>query len=116
MKALSVLFSLGLLLLAGCILESRVINVTLVNKGRVEARNLEFRYPGGSFGVASLAPGHSYEYRIKPFYDGGVEVEFQYGEAKIRSTISTVEKDQAGNATVVIDEKGVKWDGFRPAR
>jgi hypothetical protein len=116
LKTFSVLISLALLVVSGCVLESRVINVTLVNKGRVEARNLEFRYPGGSFGVASLAPGASYEYRIKPFYNGGIEVEFQYGEAKIRSTISKVEKDQAGNATVVLDESGVKWDGFRPAR
>lgn len=114
MKTLSLVASLTLLLLAGCTFQSHVINVTLVNKGPVEARNVEFRYPGGSFGVAAIAPGKSYEYRIKPFYNGAVEVEFQYGQAKVRSTISKVEKDQAGNATVVIDERGVKWDGFGP--
>lgn len=109
------LASVFLLLLGGCTFQSRVISLTLVNQGRTEARNIEFRYPGGSFGVASLAPGQSYEYKIKPFYNGAVEIEFQYGAAKVRSTVSRVEKDQAGKARVVFDESGVKWDGFRPA-
>ncbi|MEO6119416.1 MAG: hypothetical protein ABIP12_01900, partial [Terriglobales bacterium] len=87
--------------------------VTIVNQGMTEARNIEFRYPGGSFGVASLPPGKTYEYRIKPFYNGAVEIEYLYGDAKVRSTISKVEKEQSGKATVSIDETGVKWEGFR---
>ena len=55
--------SILLLLISGCTFQSRVIQVTLVNNGQHEARNIEFRYPGGSFGVASLAPGKTYEYR-----------------------------------------------------
>ncbi len=106
-------FTLLLLLLTGCTFQSHVITVTLANKGQKEARNIEFRYPGGSFGVASLPPGQTYEYRIKPFYNGAVEIEYMYGEAKVRSTVSKVEKDQSGKATVAFDESGVKWDGFR---
>jgi hypothetical protein len=90
-----------------------VIHVTLINNGSTEARNMEFRYPGGSFGVASLPPGKSYEYRIKPMYNGAVEVEYLYGQAKVRSTMSKVEKEQNGKATVTIDESGVKWQGFQ---
>ena len=105
-----------LLLLAGCTFQSHVIVVTLLNNGTREARNIEFRYPGGSFGVSSLAPGKTYEYRIKPFYHGGVEIEYMYGEAKVRSTVSKVDKEQSGNATIVIDERGVKWEGFQPTR
>jgi hypothetical protein len=111
------LFSFLLLLIlpvvGGCTFRSHVIDVTLVNNGRQEARNIEFRYPGGSFGVASLAPGQTYQYKIKPFYNGSVEIEFLYGVARVRSTISKVEKDQAGKARVIFDETGVKWDGFR---
>jgi hypothetical protein len=106
--------SLLLLFLLGCTFQSHVITVTLENRGQAEARNIEFRYPGGSFGVASLAPSKTYEYKIKPFYSGAVEVEYMYGQAKVRSTISRVEKDQVGKALVVMDEAGVKWEGFRP--
>ncbi len=106
-------FSLLLLLLAGCTFQSQVITVTLANRGQKEARNIEFRYPGGSFGVSSLPPGKTYEYRIKPFYNGALEMEYLYGEAKVRSTISKVEKDQSGKATVAIDETGVKWGGLQ---
>jgi hypothetical protein len=112
-KAALLTLLIGVTLIGGCTFRSHVIDLTLVNNGKVEARNVEFRYPGGSFGVASLAPGQSYEYKIKPFYNGSVEVEFQYGGAKVRSTISRVEKDQQGKARVVFDETGVKWDGFR---
>lgn len=115
-KLICIVGSCLLLFIVGCTFQSNVINVTLKNQGHSEARNIEFRYPGGSFGVSSLAPGQSYEYKIKPFYNGGVEIEFHYGEAKVRSTISRVEKNQAGDATVIFDENGVKWDGFRPAR
>jgi hypothetical protein len=114
-KSLTAITSLILLAIVGCTFQSHVITVTLKNQGLVEARNIEFKYPGGSFGVASLAPGGTYEYKIKPFYNGGIEIEYWYGPAKVRSTISKVEKDQAGKATVVISEAGVKWDGFRPS-
>jgi hypothetical protein len=105
--------SVILLALSGCTFQSHVIHVTLINAGTREARNIEFRYPGGSFGVASLAPGKTYEYRIKPFYTGSVEVECAYGDLKLRSTVTRVEKEQEGKATVSISEMGVKWEGLR---
>ena len=114
-KTIIAVASVWLLLLTGCTFQSHVIYVSLVNKGQSEARNIEVRYPGGSFGVSSLPPGRTYEYRIKPFYDGSVEVEYHYGAAKVRSIISKVQKDQVGKASVLIDESGVKWEGFRPS-
>ena len=116
MRKLAAYSSILLLLLSGCLFQSHVITVTILNKGKLEAHNIEFRYPGGSFGISTLAPGKTYEYRIKPFYSGPVEIEYKYGEAKVRSTISKVEKDQAGKATVAIDETGAKWEGFPRAQ
>lgn len=107
-------FLLVLAFLSGCTFQSHVIQVTLVNKGDTDARNIEFRYPGGSFGVSSLAPGKTYDYRIKPFYSGAVEIEYTYGQAKIHSMIAKVEKEQAGRATVAIEATGAKWEGSRP--
>lgn len=111
------IFSVSLLLwlLAGCTFQSQVITVTLANTGTKEARNIEFRYPGGSFGVAALAPGTTYEYRIKPFHSGALEMEYLYGEARVRSTFAKVDKDQSGKATVALDESGVKWSGLKRA-
>ena len=108
------LVSVLLLFIAGCTFQSHVITVTLDNRGQLEARNIEFRYPGGSFGVASLPPGKTFEYKIKPFYNGAVEIEYLYGQAKVRSTLSRVEKDQVGKASVRMDESGVRWEGFHP--
>jgi hypothetical protein len=40
-------------------------------------------------------------------------VECAYGDLKLRSTVTRVEKEQEGKATVSISEMGAKWEGLR---
>lgn len=97
-------------LLAGCTFQSNVIHVTLVNTGQSELRNIEVRYPGATFGVASLPPGKTFEYRVKPFHDGSVDVEYVAGDQRVRMTLARVREGQAGRARVVLSDTGAKWE------
>jgi hypothetical protein len=54
--------------LIGC--RSHVVSVTIHNATNATLRNVEFQYPGGSFGRNVLAPGESYTYRIKVMRSG----------------------------------------------
>jgi hypothetical protein len=55
-------------------------------------------YPKATFGVNSLPPGGSFQYRIKPTEDGAVKVQFTDAHG-INHTYSgpSVEKGQEGN-------------------
>ena len=55
-------------LLTGC--RSHVVTVTIHNATNTTLRNVEFQYPGGSFGKNTMPPGDSYTYRIKVMRSG----------------------------------------------
>lgn len=97
-------------LLAGCTFQSNVIHVTLVNAGTAEVRNIEVRYPGATFGVASLPPGKTFDYRVKPFHDGTVDIEYMAGEQRVRMALTRVREGQAGRARIVLNDAGAKWE------
>lgn len=109
MRRINIALSL-LWLLAGCTFQSNVIHVTLVNAGTAEARNIEVRYPGATFGVASLPPGKTFEYRVKPFHDGAVDIEYLSGDQRVRMALARVREGQAGRARVVLTDAGAKWE------
>lgn len=109
MKRITIALSC-LWLLVGCTFQSNVIHVTLVNTGATEARNIEVRYPGATFGVASLPPGKTFEYRVKPFHDGLVEIEYLAGEQRVKVTLARVREGQAGRARVTLRDDGANWE------
>jgi len=109
LKRIALALSL-LWLLAGCTFQSKVIHVTLVNTGAAEVRNIEVRYPGATFGVASLPPGKTFEYRVKPFHDGAVEIEYLAGQQRMKVALARVHEGQAGRARVLLSDTGAKWE------
>jgi hypothetical protein len=61
---------------------SHGIDLTVQNNGRDTLRNVEVDYPGAAFGIASLAPGVSYAYRMKPMSTGELIVSFELQNGK----------------------------------
>jgi hypothetical protein len=100
-----ILLACALLLLAGC--RSRVIVVSTINTGDAPIRNLEMQYPGGSFGVATLLPGHTHEYRIKPFRTGDLLVQYLDAAGSPRKYVGPrLHKDDEGRISITISAAG----------
>ena len=74
MKLLRILFVLTLLSAAGC--RSHVIHLTVINTSSQPVSTIIVDYPDATFGVNSLAPGHSFPYFIKPMATGALKVQF----------------------------------------
>lgn len=69
----------GLLLwiaLAGCGLQSRMIQVTITNASTEKISTIVINYPDATFGINSLEPGKSFQYKIKPTGTGSLKIEF----------------------------------------
>lgn len=74
-----VLFSCGAALLmfvlpAGC--RSAWIRCTIVNEQPTPVTLVQVSYPGGTFGVQTIAAGGSFHYRFRDIGDGQASVEF----------------------------------------
>ena len=100
--------------IAGC--RSRVIAVTVVNGGTAVVKNIELDYPGGSFGINSLAPGAKFEYRIKVLREGKVSLQFEDGQGRslktlgprMTSSMDGVLRAEIGSGAAPINDR-VKW-------
>lgn len=57
-------------------LHSKAITLQLVNRSGVPINNLAFEFPGGSFGVDTIAPGAMRQKWFKPLSTGPLKVEF----------------------------------------
>lgn len=64
----------GLWGLQGC--RSAYVQTEVVNAGHAELHNIEVDYPSASFGISSLAPGASFDYRFQIQDAGRMKVEF----------------------------------------
>ena len=74
MKLFRTLIVLALLGAAGC--RSHVIKVTVINTSSQPVSTIIVDYPDATFGVNSLAPGHSFPYVIKAMGTGPLKVQF----------------------------------------
>lgn len=63
-----------LLSLSAC--RSAWIQCTIVNRETTPVSLVEVNYPGGSFGVQSIAPGASYRYRFHNLLDDKIDLSF----------------------------------------
>lgn len=94
---------LVLFLAAGC--RSRVIEVTITNRGTQPVSNIIVDYPGATFGKNTLAPGDTYHYVIKPLDTGVLKIEFTNAAGAIRNFNGpTLHKDQEGSLSIEIDQ------------
>lgn len=64
----------GMLLATGC--RSPWIRCTIVNEQSTPVTLVQVSYPGGSFGVQTIAPGASFHYRFRDIGDGESSLDF----------------------------------------
>jgi len=94
-----------LLGMANASCRSRGIDVTIQNNAPVRLRNVEVDYPGAAFGIASISPGGSYWYHIKPLDDGDLTVGFELDNGKnFKQKQAAVRKGEAGRLVIVVEQ------------
>ena len=94
-----------LALLSGC--RSPVVAVNITNRSPTPIRNIEVNFPGGTYGVSSIAAGKTFSNRIKVFYAGALQIQYSDASGKIKNlTGPSMNKYDHGNIQISIDEHG----------
>jgi hypothetical protein len=98
-----------LLILAGC--RSRFVAATITNGTDRPLQMIEVDYPGGSFGVSTLAPHAVYSYRFKAIGSGSLSISYADAAGSTRNaTGPRMAESQGGSLTITIGDKGdVRW-------
>lgn len=89
-----------LVLLSGC--HSPWIQCTVVNHEDTPVSLVEVNYPGGSFGVQSIAAGASYHYRFRNLASEAVSLDFT-DAARHNHTVKGPELQQGQEGTLRIE-------------
>jgi hypothetical protein len=101
-----VLIFLFLLACAGC-MHSHVIQVTLTNTSTERVSTIEIHYPEATFGINSLDPGKSFQYRIKPTATGTLKIEFlNFRGVKRSSSGPLVHTNDEGSIEIKLTQDG----------
>jgi hypothetical protein len=89
------------LLLAATGCRSHVVSVRLVNDSAQPVSTIIVDYPSATFGVNSLEPGKSFQYRFKPSETGPLKIQFTNAAGVTHHmTGPTVAKDQEGRMEI----------------
>ena len=106
------LSSLLLVLVVNGCAHSHVIEVTVTNTSNEKISNIAIEYPEASFGINSLDPGKSYQYKIKPTSTGPVKIAFLNSHAQDRvSTGPVVHKDDEGSIEIKVTQDEAVAEG-----
>ena len=100
----------ALLATAGC--HSPWIQCTITNEQPTPVSLVQVAYPGGSFGVQTIAPGGSVHYRFRDLSDETVSIEFT-DEAHHDHTVKgpRLRQGQQGTLRIVIEpDNRVNWE------
>ena len=100
-------FSLVAILLSlfttGC--RSHVVRTRLVNDSEQPVSVIIVDYPGATFGVNSLAPGKSFQYRFKALDTGVLKIQFTDAQGVVHKvTGPTIVKNQEGRMEIRITQ------------
>ena len=88
---------------------SRGIDLTIHNNASVPLRNVEVDYPGAAFGIASISPGDSYWYHIKPLDDGDLTIGFELENGKnFKQKQASVHKGEAGRLVIFVEQDSLE--------
>jgi hypothetical protein len=90
----------ALVAISGC--RSPWVQATVVNDEDTPVNLVEVNYPGGSFGVQSIAPHSSYHYRFHILTEDRVEMDFTDAAGK-KEDVKGPELDQGEEGTLRID-------------
>ncbi len=89
------------ILIAGCSwFRTHGIKLTMTNQSSAPIQNLEFDFPGGSFGITSLAPGASLERWFIPTATSNLKVIFKDPTGVHTIMLQTVSAKQSGEMTL----------------
>jgi hypothetical protein len=99
-----------LVLVSGC--RSAWIECTIVNDEKTPVSLVEVNYPGGSFGVQTIAAGGSYRYRFHALGTDTVSVDFTDAARQSHSVKGPeLKQKQAGSLGVdILDGNRVNWN------
>lgn len=90
----------------GC-MHSHVIQVTVSNTSTEKITNIVIDYPEATFGINSLEPGKSFQYKIKATGTGPIKISFLNSHAQDRvSTGPVVHKDDEGSIDIKVTQDG----------
>ena len=70
-----ILALLAFIAVGGC-MHSHVIQVKVTNTSNEKISNIVIDYPEATFGINSLEPGKTFQYKIKPTASGALKIEF----------------------------------------
>ena len=88
----------------GCI-RSHVIQVSVTNTSNEKIANIVIDYPDATFGINSLDPGKSFQYKIKPTGTGAIKIEFLNSRAVDHvSAGPTVHKNDEGSIEIKLTQ------------
>lgn len=105
MRVLLLLFVL-LSLLAAC-KSSHVIRITITNTSTEKVSAIVIDYPEATFGINSLDPGKSFEYRIKPTATGALKIQFSNAHGVNRTSAGPlVHKNDEGSIQISLTQDG----------
>ena len=110
--------AISLLLIAGLVgCRSHVIQMEVVNQSGGVIRNLEVRYPGGSYGLAAMSPGQRHVYRIKSFHPAAIQLDYIDSSGHPHNEVGPrLAKDDEGSIVVSISGGNVTWDAHLQQR
>lgn len=98
------------ILLAGC--HSPWIQCTIVNEQATPVSLVQVSYPGGTFGVQTIAPGGSFHYRFRDLADDQASIDFTdaaHHDHKIKGP--ELRQGQEGTLRIAIEaDNQVRWE------
>lgn len=111
-SVLRALFAAGTLLAlpAGC--HSPWIQCTIVNEQATPVSLVQVSYPGGTFGIQTIAPGGSFHYRFRDLGDDDASIDFTDAAHKDHTLKGPQLKlGQQGTLRITIEpDNKVRWE------
>lgn len=93
---------------SGC-MHSHVIQVTVTNSSSEKISNITIDYPEATFGINSLDPGKSFQYKIKPSANGALKIEFLNARGTDHVAKGPeVHKGDEGSIILTLTQEGVR--------
>ena len=82
------------------------MTITTINNSQQRVDAIEINYPGGSYGIGSLAPGGSRVRWIKPIGSATLRIDFSDGNGEHQAKLLTLQSEDSGAVVLHILDEG----------
>jgi len=97
-------FLIAFLAASGCT-HSHVIQVNITNTSNEKLSTIVIDYPEATFGINSLEPGKSFQYKIKPTGNGTLKISFRNAHGMSREAVGpVVNKNDEGSIDIKLTQ------------